>query len=111
MPHRLRPSQRHGDRRRRSADGRAAACGGVPDSECCEAVLECCELPDCGAAALGRCNLVLVVIAESWRQMDGVPFRCSIEHSTRRRICKLSFQRNDSAVRRHRRKDCRQTVV
>ena len=46
-----------------------------------QAVLECCELEECGAAALARCNLVMVEIAESWRQMDGVPFRCSMEDS------------------------------
>jgi len=48
-----------------------------------QAVLECCELPECGVAALARCNLVMVEIAESWRQMDGVPFRCSMEDSIR----------------------------
>ena len=54
-----------------------------------QAVLECCELEDCGAAALARCNLVMVEIGESWRQMDGVPFRCSMEDSIRGVLIRL----------------------
>ena len=40
------------------------------------AVLECCASASVTPAALARCNLVMVEIADSWRAMSGVPFRC-----------------------------------
>ena len=40
-----------------------------------KAVLRVCTAPGAPDAALERCNSVLVAIADSWREMGGVPFR------------------------------------